>query len=89
MIFLRNVKLVFNKKNVFFGLVLGVASLSVPQYGIYLSAFFFLLSAIFLLFASRLQKSFEAHFEDVMRMSDSFEAVLMDKNGNIKQKRKQ
>lgn len=88
MIFLRDVKSVFNKKNVFFGLALGVISLLVPQYGIYLAAFFFLISSVFLLFANRLQKFWEAHFNDTINMSDSFTAVLRDKDGNVKEARK-
>lgn len=91
MIFLRDVKLKLDVKYITLGLVfgvLGILSSLVPHWGIFLAVFFFILSFVSALFGNRLQKYFKGHFKDTITLSDTFSAVLRDKNGNIKEERK-
>ena len=91
MIFLRDFKSTFNRKFVALGVVFGVlgivAPVTIPKYGILLSILFFILSFFFALFSNRIEKFFEGHFKDQIRLKDSFHAVLRDKEGKIKAER--
>ncbi|MDP4030709.1 MAG: hypothetical protein Q8P47_00335 [Candidatus Beckwithbacteria bacterium] len=86
MIFLKDFKTSFNKKCVVLGLIFGILGILVTNI-IYLSILFFILSFFFVLFANRFQKYFEGHFKEKVSVKDSMDAVLRDKNGNIKTER--
>ncbi len=80
MIALRDIKIVLNKKYVACGFISGILGILspvfLPQYGVFLSIFFFALSYFIAIYTNSFKKDFGGEFEDRISVSDSMNAVL-------------
>jgi len=90
MIHLRDIKEKKNIKNIVLGLSFGTIGVliqfySVP-YNLPLSIVTFLISSFFFISTTRLTKSFEGEFTDKIKISDSIDIIVFDKEGKIKNK---
>jgi len=90
---LENVSEKVNKLVVGLGIIFLILAIVVPVYSpkfkLLFGIFFSVISTVFLLFSRKLVKVFSKKFVDPVVITDSFSAVLLDEDGNIKETRNQ
>lgn len=88
-IHLKDVQLYSKPNLVRIGIILGIGAILapnyIPKYGIVVGVILFILGTLSIIKATRIRKTFDATITAVARIKASGRAVVMDKDGKIKE----